>query len=67
MSVILAAVTLIYLGVIIIWKSRLCHWADYCISFTGYNLPVGSVLLIVGIYLFWSEIRKRNKKRKEGR
>jgi uncharacterized membrane protein HdeD (DUF308 family) len=44
-----------------LYSQRYGHTLD----FTGYNIPLGTLLIIFGILAIWSEVRKRIKQRKE--
>jgi hypothetical protein len=66
MDVLIAGCFSILVGVMIsfqpvLYSQRLGHTFD----FTGYNIPLGALLIIFGILASWFEIRKRIKQRKE--
>jgi|WetSurMetagenome_2_1015567.scaffolds.fasta_scaffold14015_7 hypothetical protein len=64
-SFILGGVSFVFFGIMVIIKHRFCHWAyaPYCADFTGYSTPFGSILILIGILLLWSEIRRLIKNR----
>jgi hypothetical protein len=35
---------------------------EYTIDFTGYNIPLGIFIILVGIGFIWTSLRRRNRK-----
>ena len=62
MFILLGAV-LIVLGLGIIIEPRYQHvTSGYYFDFTGYNIPFGIVLIIIGGLFIWTTLRKKEDK-----
>lgn len=60
---ILLGVILIFLGFGIVFKPKFYSYKfDYVIDFTGYNIPFGIFIIIVGVFFIWTTLRKKPEK-----
>lgn len=59
---VLLGVILIFLGIGIIFDPKFYSYKfDYYIDFTGYNIPFGVFMVIVGVLLLWTTLEKKKK------
>jgi len=66
MDVFLCGFSFIILGIIICFHPILHNpWYQHTFDFTDYNIPFGSALIIFGVLAIWSEIRRRNRRRRD--
>lgn len=58
----LLGIWLIIWGVIIIRDPKFNSARFYYIDFTGYNVPLGIFLIVIGMSFIWLILKKRSKK-----
>lgn len=59
---VLLGAILIFLGVGIIFEPRFYSYKfDYYFDFTGYNIPFGIFMIVVGGLLLWTNLKRKNK------
>jgi len=63
---ILLSAFLIYFGTKTIFKPKYYNpLYGHEFDFTGYNIPFGIFIIIIGVYLSWITIRSKNKIKKD--
>ena len=57
-------ITLIIMGLLLICNPKFYHHIyEFYFDFTGYNIPLGIAMIILGVAFIWTEVKNRLKKR----
>ena len=60
-------ITLILMGIFIIIKPQFYHHIfEFQFDFTGYNIPLGIAMIVLGVAFIWTEVKNKLKKRGKG-
>ena len=61
LGAILMGVILIFLGIKIIIHPRFYDFKGEYFNLTGYNVPLGLFMVVLGILFIWTELRRKRK------